>query len=321
MLGPAQYKDCLVVKNKKRQTIFCSFSTQNPSAFKNEWSYDFNLFKYQCRSELPILSLDASEESKLANDYKERLGQAKLDIVGEREQKIKQKAQKSDEDMIIKKVQQTNKIALQAVQKELQIEELLEAEEELKEEDERRVLMKQIEEEKKKDLCMINAIKQRELESQHNKRRDDAEAEIERIKKDAAQEVAVRRSKMKKKIAEMKKRNQRRKRALTGQLTAVRSSMAKTMTKANKTGDMSVCIGSRNDKAQRDSYCDKAFFDNLSENQVCKESQTFCDSCCENEFGDIHVAQREECIKKCVGEAKVKETTNGQWVWAPNKAK
>jgi len=40
--------------------------------FVEEWDYDFNLFKYQCKSSRPEIQIGVNEEKKLENEFKEK---------------------------------------------------------------------------------------------------------------------------------------------------------------------------------------------------------------------------------------------------------
>jgi len=72
-------------------------------------------------------------------------------------------------------------MTMQAVKKELMLEEKIEREEKEREEMETLELQKQVEFEKRKDDCLNNIIKQKEFEDQFNLAKEETEKEIEKI--------------------------------------------------------------------------------------------------------------------------------------------
>jgi len=80
----------------------------------------------------------------------------------------------------------------------------------------------------------------------------------------------------------------------------IRSTIAKKLTKINKLGDMNSCFApsSASDNTIYE-YCVKYFSDNFVKFDDCKNPKNFCYVCCENEFGEVHVLEREKCYAKC----------------------
>ena len=66
-------KRCLVIADKIKQKQFCPLGVVNAEDFKNEWSYDFSLFKHQCKTEKPVISLDDNEQEKLDEEYQRKI--------------------------------------------------------------------------------------------------------------------------------------------------------------------------------------------------------------------------------------------------------
>ena len=304
----------LISNNKKMEVCELQGTKGN---FVEEWDYDFNLFKFQCRTAMPEIKISTTEEKKLENEYKEKVSEAKIDIVRERQQAIKQAVEKNDEILLEKKVQGTQTITLQAVQKELQLEDLLEKEEKQKEEIETEEITQKIEEEKKKDECLNKMIQQRELEDQYNLSRQESEKQIEKLKEEAKQEIIIKRNLMKTKINNMRKKNERRKNMLMQKLMSVRTTMASKMQKASKAGSKTVCQNAKADQNSINAYCENNFYDNFYKLVDCKDMSNFCYSCCENEFGDVHVAERDDCYDMCDGKSKTVEqkSDKGKWIW------
>jgi len=90
--------------------------------------------------------------------------------------------------------------------------------------------------------------------------------------------------------------------------------MAKSLIKANKYGDWKVCKSSRVSKAKVDSYCNANFLEDYVKNNQCKDMEDFCYICCENEYGNMYIKQRDICYDMCDAMAK-RDLSNGEWRW------
>jgi len=127
-------------------------------------------------------------------------------------------------------------------------------------------------------------------------------------------------NKMRTKILNMRKKNERKKNQLMQKLMSVRSVMADKMQKATKIGSKASCESAKGDQAKINAYCENNFFDNFYKLVDCKDMSNFCYACCENEFGDVHVAERDDCYDMCDGKIKVAQTqdASGKWIWTEN---
>jgi hypothetical protein len=128
------------------------------------------------------------------------------------------------------------------------------------------------------------------------------------------------RKNFKKMVNAMRAKTMIRKAAMARQLAALRSKMAADVEKANKIGDIKKCKKGKIDKDYRSSYCDKVFIDDFVRNGDCK-SENFCYSCCEHEFGNMHIDKRETCYNMCDASKKkikkkaIKRNNPGLWNW------
>jgi len=203
-------KNCFQLKSLNKLTEVCEIQGSKNN-FVEEWDYDFNLFKYQCKSSRPEIQIGVNEEKKLENEFKEKVAEAKVDIVRERQAALKKAVQQKDELLIKKKVQGTQSMTLQAVHKELQLEEMLEKEEKAREALEIEEINADIEKEKKKKECLLNMIKERQLEDQYNLGKQESEKQVFELKEEAKKEIMIKRNKMKTKIMNLRKKNERKK--------------------------------------------------------------------------------------------------------------
>jgi len=75
-------------------------------------------------------------------------------------------------------------------------------------------------------------------------------------------------------------------------------SIASDLGKAYKKGDSAKCIKARDNKKARHDYCIAAFSDDYAQLSYCRETEEFCETCCQAEFGEMMSAEKEECLKK-----------------------
>jgi hypothetical protein len=290
-------KRCFRIKNNVRSNLFCQLDSQGGD-FLEEWDYDFNLFKYQCRKKRVKSENYLPEQQKLEKEFQEKVQDLKTEIVMEIAEKNKEHVEENEELKLNKKVSQIQTTSLQALEKEVKMEDLLEKEEEDKEDTETRFLENQIEEEKKREECIAKAIKEKELENQMNVAKSKAEQEIKHIQEQTKKQIAMKRLEIKKKIMEMRKKQQRKKSALKSEIMHIRTTIANKLNKLNKNGNGDRCKNSLTSQ-ERTNYCQQNFADSYVKYDDCMGESSFCYVCCENEFGDFHVAERDKCYANC----------------------
>jgi hypothetical protein len=138
-----------------RAAHLCPFGCSSESKVVEEWRYDFNLFKYQCNYGHREQELDMNLQKRLEG----KLKAAKAAALAEAEDDMKKKAQKSEERKLQTKIQQTNSVALQAVQKEINLEELIKNEEKEREVQEEEEMKQKIAAEQEKQVKKLNYFK------------------------------------------------------------------------------------------------------------------------------------------------------------------
>lgn len=143
----AKSEECFIIKEEtgERQAHLCAFG--DGKRIIEEWNYDFNLFKYQCNFKKQEYIMDEFQKK-----LEEKIKDVKKGLLDEVQEKNKIKAQETEEMKLESKVKKTNKVALQAIQKELNLEELIKQEEAERERREEQQMIKKIEEEKKKSV-------------------------------------------------------------------------------------------------------------------------------------------------------------------------
>lgn len=146
-LRDANNADCFLLQEEigNKQAQLCAF-TEGKKAVE-EWDYDFNLFKLQCSSKRPEHIMNEFQKK-----LQEKMQDVKKGLLDEAQETMKRKAQETEEMKLETKIKSTSKVALQAIQKEVNLEELIKKEELEREKKEEEFMMKKIDEEKKKSV-------------------------------------------------------------------------------------------------------------------------------------------------------------------------
>jgi len=305
-------KHCFLLTSVNLQAEFCNIDTNPNSNFVEEWDYDFNLFKHQCHTDRPTISLDEREEKELEDEFNNKVESAKMDVVRERTKRLKDKV----EEAPATRIEKTQAVTLMAIQKELKLEELLEKEEAERESAEERELRAQIEKEKRKDDCLIKSIKEKELEDQHNVNKANQENEIHQLQEEAKQEILAKRAQIRAKLAQMRKRAARKKKLLNGEIQSLRSQVADQLGNDSKEGNANNCYKpTKENDNDIHKYCSKNYMDNPQKYVECIAKDTFCYVCCETEFGSMHVKARDNCYDKCEDKKPGAFKVGGRWQW------
>jgi hypothetical protein len=311
-------KSCFFIQGHllTQQAIVCSMDGK--AGFAEEWDYDFNLFKNQCNEKRQVFKL--KEDSEIKKKFSEKFSKIKQEILEEKTAKARLLTQKDEELSIKSKVDQTQAMTLLAMQKENKLEQLLEKEEKLKEKDEEKELEIQFQAEVKKKEVLMKSIKEKELEEQFNISKENAQNAIEKLKAEAKNSIIKKRNAIKSKIGQMRLKAERRKAAIKSKILSLRSETAQQIQKYSKKGDMNRCfvpipsakglpaahpkadaIENRafaDQQSQMDVYCTAAYASNVGKYMECKQPESFCFVCCESEFGQMHLSDRERCYNQ-----------------------
>merc|ERR1712166_939705 len=111
-----------------KNITLCPFGCENGSTQGlEEWDYDYNLFKYQC-----AYKKSDKEATELKRRLDDKINQAKGALMAEQADKIRKKTKKEEKETMVVLVKKTSGIALQAIQKELNLEAMIQKEEEEK---------------------------------------------------------------------------------------------------------------------------------------------------------------------------------------------
>ena len=272
------------------------FSSETTSSLSSTIEFDSNGKIKEGSVSLP---LTRNDQIDFQNTLVNLVENTRNKLVEKKSKMIEDKLSNFEEESLHQKVRRTQSIALNAIKRELELEELVQKEEKAKEDQDTQSIMKEIIMEKRKELCLNKAMKQKEQESQINKEKAQAVTEIERIKTEALKTLKKKRNLLKKKIMEMRRVAQRKKAVLKFQLIRLRQRMAKKIVNSNHRGNMFLCPQGRDDPVKRNDYCEYHFSEDYPKFLECKNDYDFCFLCCETEYGNLFPQKREECYKLC----------------------
>ena len=194
------------------------------------------------------------------------------------------------------------------------------AEEKEKQDLDLKKIQDQIGQENKRAESINVSIKEKELDDFVAMSTRASESDLEEAKEEAKEKVAGQRYDMKEKILKMRKMAAAKKNQLLNKLKAAKTSLAKQVTNTMKAGSWETCVKG-NIPAQKDvreAFCNKNFPDDYFLNLDCQDVENFCYSCCEKEFGQVHLDDRNDCYDKCDGPATL---PGGQVVSPPKKVR
>lgn len=139
--------------------------------------------------------------------------------------------------------------------------------------------------------------------------------EVKTLKAAAIVEVQQKRNKLKEKIAEMRKKADRKNARLKQKLMSVRMKMARSMTDVYKIGENQKCVNAIKDDQSRDNYCTANVSEEFMQFQECRDTDDFCTVCCDIEFGEMHMEMRNKCYKEVCPVTKAATSSHGRWEW------
>jgi len=323
LLTPDPNEFCvMILKDSNNMTRIRGFDAQcgNPpiDKFVDGWKRDFNMFKNECYQGRQEVLLDKDLQAKIDSMAKKKTELASMAAAAEKAEEAKENFSSGEANVLSGSVLNTEKLGLTAVNKEQQIENMIIAEEKEKQDLDLKKIQEQISQENKRADVINVSIKEKELDDFIAMSSRQSESDLEEAKEEAKEKVAGQRYDMKKKIEKMRKMAAAKKNQLLNKLKAAKTKLAKQVMTTMKAGNWEICVKG-NIQAQKDVreiYCNKNFPDDYFLNLDCQDIENFCYSCCEKEFGQIHLDDRNDCYDKCDGPATL---PGGQVVSPPKK--
>lgn len=295
---------------KPKDLIFCPFGVRSsPEEWKNEWMYDFNLFKNQCYSEKELADNNSGEGEIDDAELNKKMDQAKADLLREKEKELQREAETQERKLTEKKV---NMMELEAIKKEFNIEELIEKEEAAREEAAELKLEVELDKEKEKRDCLMKKIKEKQLENQYNAMKLEKNMEIEEQKNNVKKDIVNKRQDLAKKLKEMRARSDRKLRRMKQKLKQMRSSMGDDMSDAYRKSQYQ-CSFKKGD----DIYCKARFTTNPEKYGECinsiENNQRWCEICCTAEIGSMFMDDRKKCLSACASNPVAPSIMQDRW--------
>jgi hypothetical protein len=286
----------------------CGGGKETYSFFEN-WRNDFKLFKYGCYEEFKKESFLESKAKKAEDKLKEAAG---LSIIEDRANLVKKKLVKKEMDVLAGKVTKTEALAMRAIKREFDIEKMITQEIQQKTMLETKLLLEKKKHEEKKRECLEQLFSAKKKESYRLRMLSFQNAQINSIKKDAEKQILIKRAKMRNKIKEILTKSLRRRKQIEGEIRKIRSVIANKLMTENRKGSSEICLKGMESKKNRLEYCKHRIVDSFIQYNECIQETTFGNICCENEFGNMHIEERDKCIAML--DKKLSKTLDeGQW--------
>jgi len=293
--------NCLKIgQTAEKYKIMCEISDPNETRaqeFKiKNWIRDIQQFRDDCHKD--------EEGPKINIDKDPRLIKLKMEIA---EENVKGNLDQLDEKQR-KENEKTLKLAmlisLKTLEKERTYEERLEQEELLRERKEDEVIKKEYQcEEMKKTNLLKALIINRDAENQNKLKLKEKLTEIENELK---LKLVTNRNNTMRKINLLRLSHERKKNKLRMQISEMRKTLNQSVLEAERIGDSTNCINSLLNLTFTQ-YCSLNFTKDPETLTQCKVKDNFCYICCENEFGEMHKDERENCLESC---QKINESKN-----------
>jgi len=267
----------------------CSLETLQGISLKenrNEWVKQIGFFKEDCHKDLTAYDAGFFKGDTSIADIKRAAVAAEED-----EARTSATASNAPAGPSNNALGAVSNMAIDAMSKEAKYEALAEKEEldrEILEEFEAR---KRLEELKSKNECLDRDSRRAAASSRAGLQESGNISMINEMKGNIKNMILNQRAQASKKLEMMKKLAGRKKRAADDEIQALRIQMAKTAMAASKLGDISKC-DPKNPTELKNTYCNREFDDDPNLNQDCKDPESYCFICCENEAGVKHVQER-----------------------------
>jgi len=286
-------------KSPVNQAEFCPFGLNSTTETKEEWDYDFNLFKYQCFE--PKQISDVHDDNEMKNEIAKKKKQLKIDLVNKKKKKLL--VEKDDNTTsYTKKIKEKS---IQAISKELKLEQMLENE--VKESQQELISKKanELEKEKHKLDCLNKAVKEKELETEFNVAQSAKEERINSLKKEVADTINVKRARLKKKIAKWKKLSDSTIGNYDAQIINVRLEMMNSLQPSatynpEKCKILVTASSEEQYEHQRKIYCDDKLSDDPDEHSRCLSANKddILALCCDYETNPENSEEYKKCMRK-----------------------
>jgi hypothetical protein len=329
--------ECFILSNSSRKIEICPFKLDtedlteqdlknkiDPSSipkskllFYQEWLFDFSLFQNQCTK--------VDRQNALKNELTDLLDKKKQEIKDqidvERKELLAKKEHNDNQKELYRKLDQNSDLTLTALKNEAKLEDLIENEEKEKENNEVQELKDTVESLNKKQMQCRLQIKERERESQLNLQARMEKSRLDEAKEKTRSTILKQRQDLKDKIENMRKNSKRQSNELKRQILNIRTKITKQIKKGYKKGNDDKCRQGLDNAERKKAYCDANYSTEYTQHQLCLTDE-FCKMCCDNEFGNVFVSEKDSCITNvCLSdrESSKTESTGDEWLYNTKK--
>lgn len=298
---------CCLVLNKE-ETICGGFGDSCGTKDKPEWVINIKAVLSEFMSQYKSLP-SKSKESNIDNTDLEMV---KLDVVKDREELIKKKEEEAENIKLDFQEKEVEQNLSQVLQREYNLEKMIEEEERNKVLTETRELLEAKKKEEEKSKCFDKVLKAKEEQEQMLQEKDSKIETINTMKSIAQIQVEQQRAVFKNRIKEIRKKAQRKFKKIQNDITVIRNQITENMIKAKAKGDKAECTSRRSSKAKVEEYCNWYHNVDPEKNLQCKQDLNFCVFCCQDQFGSFYLTDKNKCINECDSIAVKAETSTAQ---------
>jgi len=255
---------------------------------------------------------DGSSESDVLNDMS-----MDEDEVQDRQKMLEDKLAQSSSNNFAVKITNTQKTALKAITKELNIESRIKKEEMLKAKEEAKLLAEEIKKKKesKKQEKLEEALEGKETQGTQLMEKRNVNNSINSVTQEANVVINNHREELKAKIMAIRQRAERRKKMIRQKINVIRNKIASDIMSASKSGNFDTCKNTMQSPDLITAYCNTYIVIDYLKYKSCNNPDKFCYACCENEFGIVQLEKREKCLNMCDKLNATKTPINATWVW------
>ena len=281
---------CVVLQDNHAKMEICQLDcTGTERGFVDEWEREVKTFRDVCSSKRETVDADMSELNS-------KISQLKSQFEYANQQKMKEKTTNDEITKMSSKLEETERAAQFAIVKMKKLEKLLEEEEEAKEKKDLELLQHQIEEEKKKSNCITTSLKEKELAEKVQIGQQQINLKVEEMREKTKLKIKELMEEAKEKIRMKRLLNERKVRNLRTQIQKIRDETTSKLENSSKKGDMNRCfIATKQNFALVETYCGTLQDAEPQKIVDCRDINSFCFACCENEFGESFPDLREMC--------------------------
>jgi hypothetical protein len=274
---------CFEIESSTKKTILCTFvsGTKSLQTLAKEWMEDILDFIKNC-----------------ANYYSHELNYQQMDMSPEKVQNALDFYQEKEKEQMEKIISRTQQMALQAMEKELKVENMIEKEEEERQKQQEETFKKDYEKIKAQKELINQALEQKKKQADLYSHKLLVKKKIKQISEQVKREVMRQREDMKLRILAKQKDLERKKELIQNKIQDVKEGISKELIKASKNGNAEECDPERPNE-QIIKYCRVNFDTDYKKMNQCVQGDNFCYMCCESEFGDLHLEGRSNCYNKC----------------------